>query len=114
MKTPTELPRRKGLARLAAGALVALGVSLAAVSPAAADDDDWNGHKHWKKHGHYYDHGYYPYGHHKHHKHKHRPKVVYYPQPVYVAPPPPVYYYQPAPVYYGRPNVSIVFPIDLD
>ena len=115
MKTPdAELPRRNGWGAKAVGALVAIGMALAVAGPAVADDDDWDGHKHWKGHGHYYHPGYYPYGHYKKHKHKHRPRIVYVqPQPVYVAPPP-VYYYQPAPVYYGRPNVSIVFPIDLD
>ena len=110
MKTPdAELPRRASWGAKAVGALVAAGVALAASSPAMADKWHNPGHnKHWKKHHHYeYSHGgyyYYP-----------RPKVVYVqPAPVYVAPPPPVYYYQPAPVYYGRPDISIVFPIDLD
>jgi hypothetical protein len=122
MKTPNaELPRRRSWGAKAVGALVAIGVALAVAGPAAADDDDWDGRKHWKKHGYYHHPGHYPYGHYKKHKHwKHQPHVVYVqPQPVYVAPPPVYYqpppvYYQPAPVYYGRPNVSIVFPIDLD
>ncbi|WP_284735878.1 hypothetical protein [Dongia deserti] len=114
MRTPTELPRRKGWGTKAVGALIAVGVALAASSPAMADK--WNnpGHnKHWKKH-HQYEHshgGYYYY--------QPRPKVVYVqPAPVYVQPapvyvaPPPVYYVQPAPVIYPRPQVNIVFPLD--
>jgi hypothetical protein len=116
MKTSdAELPRRRNWGAKAAGALAAIGMALAFAGPAAADDR-WDGHNHWKKHGHYYHPGHYPYGQYKKHKHKHwdhGPRVVHVqPQPVYVAPPP--VYYQPAPVYYGRPNISIVFPIDLD
>jgi hypothetical protein len=118
MNTPTELPRRTGIGRLAAGALVAIGLALAAAAPASADDDWGGGHKHWKNQG-YYHPGYYPPGQYKkHHKHwKHRQSVYYYPyysyypQPVYVAPPP-VYYYPP--VYYGRPSISVVLPIHID
>ena len=111
MKTPdAELPRRLNWGAKALGALAAIGVALAVAGPAAADND-WHGHKHWKKHGQYHHYGHNPYG---HYKHKHKPRVVYVqPQPIYVAPPP-VYYYQPAPVYYGRPNISIVLPIDFD
>jgi len=111
MNTPTELPRRTAWGRKAVGALIAVGVALAAASPAMAD-----GHKkHWKhyNHGGYYNSYYY----------QPRPKVVYVqpapvyvqPAPVYVAPAP--VYVQPAPVYvqpvpvYPRPSVSIVFPI---
>jgi len=109
MKTPeTELPRRTNWGRLAVGCLVAVGIALAAGSPAMADN--WNnghGNKHWKKHHKhhsYYNHGGYYY---------YQPRVVYVqPAPVYVAPPPPpVYYYEP---YYPRPSLNIVFPIDLD
>ena len=127
MNTPTELPRRMSWGRKAVGALIAVGVALAASSPAMADK--WNnpGHnKHWKhNHG-----GYYSY-------YQPRPRVVYRPAPVYYQPapvyvqpapvyvqpapvyvqpapvyvaPPPVYY-QPAPVYH-RPQVNIVFPLD--
>ena len=111
MKTPTELPRRTSWGRKAAGALIAVGVALAASSPAMADK--WNnpGHnKHWK---HYNGGGYYSY-------YQPRPRVIYVqpapvyvqPAPVYVAPPPPpVYYVEPAPVY-TRPQVNIVLPID--
>ncbi len=120
MKTPTELPRRTSWGRKAVGALIAVGVTLAASSPAMADK--WNnpGHnKHWKhNHG-----GYYSY-------YRPQPSVVYVrPAPIYVAPPP--VYYQPAPVYvqpapvyvapppvyyqpvpvYQRPQVSIVVPL---
>lgn len=108
MKTPeTELPRRTNWGRLAVGCLVAVGIALAAGSPAMADN--WNnghGNKHWKKHrkhhSYYNQGGYYYY----------QPRVVYVqPAPVYVAPPPPpVYYYEP----YYRPSLNIVFPIDLD
>ena len=124
MNTPeTELPRRTGLGRIAVGALVAVGVALAAASPAMADswkhnghgNGDWNnghGNKHWRNHGGYYSQGYY---------YQPQPQVVYVqpqpvyvqPAPVYVAPPPPVYYYQPAPVY-RRPQINIVFPLDFD
>jgi hypothetical protein len=117
MKTPeTELPRRTGLGRIAVGALVAVGVALAAASPAMADNwkHNGNGHgnKHWKHHG-GYSQGY--------HYYQPRPRVVYVqPQPVYVQPAPvyyvqpaPVYYVQPAPVYH-RPQVNIVFPLDFD
>ena len=118
-------PRKTSLGKLAAGALVAVGMVMAAGSSAMADS--WkhnNGHgRQWPRqqaleaqqplpvrrgHGGYY---YQP-----------RPKVVYVqprprvvyvqPQPVYVAPPP-VYYYQPAPVY-RRPEINIVFPLDFD
>jgi hypothetical protein len=128
MKTPTvshfgtELPRRTGLGRLAVGALVAVGVALAATSPAMADNWKHNGHgnwnnghwdnghgnKHWKKqHRYQYSHGGYYY-------YQPQPQVIYVqPQPVYLAPPPPVYYVQPAPVY-RRPEINIVFPLDFD
>ncbi|MEZ5832461.1 MAG: hypothetical protein R3D05_14910 [Dongiaceae bacterium] len=107
MKTPSW-------GRKAVGALIAVGVAVAAASPAMADK--WNnpGHnKHWKHDGYYNTYYYQP-----------RPKVVYVqpapvvyvqPAPVYVAPPPPppVYYVQPAPVY-TRPSISIVLPIHID
>ena len=124
MKTPeTELPRRTGLGRMAVGALVAVGVALAAASPAMADNwkhGNGHGNKHWKKQQHYeYSHGNKHRKKQQHYEYSHggyyyqpRPKVVYVqPAPVYVAPPPPVYYYQPAPVYH-RPQVSIVFPLN--
>ncbi len=120
MDTPkTELPRKTSLGKLAAGALVAIGVALASASPALADSwkhNNGHGNKHWKKHHHSeYSHGGYYGG----HSYNYRPKVVYvqprpvyiHPQPVYVAPP--VYYYQPAPVY-RRPEINIVFPLDFD
>lgn len=107
----TKHPRKSSLGRLAAGALVAVGLAMAAGSSAMADSwkhGNGHGNKHWK-HGHYsyYDHGGYYY-------YQPRPQVVYVqPQPIYVAPPPPVYYVQPAPVY-PRPQVNIVFPLDFD
>ncbi|HJT15207.1 MAG TPA: hypothetical protein VJ790_21470 [Dongiaceae bacterium] len=112
--TTSKHPRKTSLGKLAAGALVAIGMVMAAGSSAMADS--WkhghgNGHgkKHWK-HSHYHQ----DYGHGGYHYYKpYRPKVVYVqPRPVYVAPPP-VYYYQPAPVY-RRPEINIVFPLDLD
>ena len=113
MDTPeTELPRRTNWGRLAVGCLVAVGIALAAGSPAMADN--WNnGHGNkWKKHHHH--NSYYNY----HGGYYYQPQVVYVqpqpvyvqPVPVYVAPPPPVYYYEP----YQRPSVSIVFPIEID
>ena len=119
----TKHPRKTSLGKLAAGALVAVGMVVAAGSSAMADswkhnnghgNGHWNGHgnghgnKHWKQ---------------SHYQYRPRPwrlllpaapaKVVYVqPQPVYVAPPP-VYYYQPAPVY-RRPEINIVFPLDFD
>jgi PXPV repeat (3 copies) len=116
MNTPeTELPRRTGLGRLAVGALIAVGVALAAASPAMADNwkhNNGHGNKHWKHNngGYYYSQPYY-----------YQPRVVYVqpqpvyvqPAPVYVAPPPPVYYVQPQPVY-RRPSVSIIFPFNFD
>ena len=107
--TTSKHPRKSSLGKLAAGALVAVGMVMAAGSPAMADSwkhGNGHGNGHWK---------------HKHHHYyqpqvvyvQPRPKVVYVqPQPVYVAPPP-VYYVQPAPVY-RRPEINIVFPIDLD
>lgn len=114
----TKHSRTTSLGKLAAGALVAVGLAMAAGSSAMADSwkhNNGHGNKHWK-HGHYdYGHGGYYY--------QPRPKVVYVqprprvvyvqPQPVYVAPPPPVYYVQPAPVY-RRPEINIVFPLDFD
>ena len=121
----TKSPRRAGLGKLAAGALVAVGLALAAVSPAMADDDDWDGghHRHhgnghWDRHGNggyvYYNSGggyYYP----QPYYYYPQPPVYYYqPAPVYVAPPPPppVYYVQPAP-YYERPSLSIILPLHI-
>ena len=124
--TTSKHPRKTSLGKLAAGALVAVGLVMAAGSPAMADNwkhnnnghgnKHWNGHgnghgnKHWKHNNHYrYDQGHGGYYYHQ----PRRPKVVYVqPQPVYVAPPPPVYYY-PAPVY-RRPEINIVFPLDFD
>lgn len=114
--TTSKHPRKTSLGKLAAGALVAVGMVLAASSSAMADswkhgNGHGNGHgkKHWK-HSHYH----YDRGHGGHYYYQpYRPKVVYVqPRPVYVAPPP-VYYYQPAPVY-RRPEINIVFPLDLD
>jgi hypothetical protein len=108
----TKHPRTTSLGKLAAGALVAVGLVMAAGSSAMADSwkhHNGHGNKHWKHTHHHYDdrHGGY------HHYKPHRPKVVYVqPQPIYVAPPP-VYYYQPAPVY-RRPEINIVFPLDFD
>ena len=111
----TKHPRKSSLAKLAAGALVAVGLVAAAGSSAMADS--WkrhgngygDGNKHWRQSHYRYDNGpggYYYY--------QPRPQVVYVqPQPVYVAPPPPVYYVQPAPVY-RRPEINIVFPLDFD
>jgi hypothetical protein len=120
----TKHPRKTSLGKLAAGALVAVGMVMAAGSSAMADswkhnnghgNGHWNGHgnKHWKQSHYQYDHGGYYY--------QPRPRVVYVqprprvvyvqPQPVYVAPPP--VYYQPAPVY-RRPEINIVFPLDFD
>ena len=91
--TTSKHPLKTSLGKLAAGALVAVGMVVAAGSSAMADS--W---KHNNGHG-----GYYYY--------QPRPRVVYVqPQPVYVAPAP-VYYYQPAPVY-RRPEINIVFPLD--
>ena len=116
--TTSKHPRKTSLGKLAAGALVAVGMLMAAGSSAMADswkhgNGHGNGHgkKHWK-HSHYqHNHGGYHY--YKPHYYKpYRPKVVYVqPQPVYVAPPP--VYYRPAPVY-RRPEINIVFPLDLD
>jgi hypothetical protein len=119
----TKHPRKTSLGKLAAGALVAVGMVVAAGSSAMADswkhnnghgNGHWNGHgnghgnKHWKQSRYQYDHGHGGY-----YYQPRRPKVVYVqPQPVYVAPPP-VYYYQPAPVY-RRPEINIVFPLDFD
>ena len=112
--TTSKHPRKTSLGKLAAGALVAVGLVMAAGSSAMADS--WkhghghgHGNKHWKHshHHHHYHHGGY------HYYKPQRPKVIYVqPRPVYVAPAP-VYYYQPAPVY-RRPEVNIVFPIDFD
>ena len=116
----TKHPRKTSLVKLAAGALVAVGMVAAAGSSAMADswkhnnghgNGQWNGHgnKHWKQSHYQYD-----YGHGGYYYYQPRPQVVYVqPQPVYVAPPPPVYYYQPAPVY-RRPEINIVFPLDFD
>jgi len=112
----TQNPRKSSLGKLAAGALVAVGMVMAAGSSAMADswkhhghgNGDWNGHgnKHWQ-HSRWqpnYGHGSYYY---------YQPQPIYVqPQPVYVAPAP-VYYYQPAPVY-RRPEINIVFPLDFD
>ena len=115
----TKHPRKTSLGKLAAGALVAVGMVVAAGSPAMADswkhnnghgNGQWNGNgnKHWKQSDYRYDRGHGGY-----YYQPRRPKVVYVqPQPVYVAPPP-VYYYQPAPVY-RRPEINIVFPLDFD
>ena len=114
--TTSKHPRKTSLGKLAAGALVAVGMVMAAGSSAMADswkhgNGHGNGHgkTHWK-HSHYqYDRGH---GGHYYYQPR-RPKVIYVqPQPVYVAPPP-VYYYQPAPVY-RRPEINIVFPLDFD
>lgn len=109
--TTSKHPRKSSLGKLAAGALVAVGMMMAAGSPAMADNwkhGNGHGNKHWKRSHYSYDYGrggYY---------YQPRPKVVYVqPQPVYVAPPPPVYYVQPAPVY-RRPEINIVFPLDFD
>ena len=119
--TTSKHPRKTSLGKLAAGALVAVGLMVAASSSAMADswkhgNGHGNGHgnKHWK-HSHYQ----YDRGHGGHYYYQPRPKVVYVqprprvvyvqPQPVYVAPPP--VYYQPAPVY-RRPEINIVFPLD--
>ncbi len=113
--TTSKHPRKTSLGKLAAGALVAVGMVLAAGSPAIADSwkhGNGHGHKHWK-HSHYQHNrgGYHYYQ--PHYYKPYRPKVVYVqPRPVYVAPPP-VYYYQPSPVY-RRPEINIVFPLDLD
>ena len=102
-----------GLGKLAAGAVVAVGLALAAGSPAMADSwkqNNGHGNKHWKDREYRYDRGNGGYRYYQ----PRRPKVVYVqPQPVYVAPPPPVYYVQPAPVY-RRPEINIVFPLDFD
>jgi hypothetical protein len=110
--TTSKHPRKTSLGKLAAGALVAVGMVMAAGSSAMADS--WkhgNGHgyghgkKHWKHSHYHYDYGRY------HYYKPQRPKVIYVqPRPVYVAPPP-VYYVQPAPVY-RRPEINIVFPLD--
>ena|SRR5688572_3261286 len=118
--TTSKHPRKTSLGKLAAGALVAIGLVMAGSTAMADSWKHGNGHgnghgnKHWKHNHHQYDHGGYYY--------QPRPKVVYVqprprvvyvqPQPVYVAPPP-VYYYQPAPVY-RRPETNIVFPLDFD
>ena len=110
----TKHSRTTGLGKLAAGALIAVGMVVAAGSSAMADswkhgNGHGNGHwkhKHWKQSHYHHD-----YGHHHYYKPQ-RPRVVYVqPQPVYVAPPP--VYYHPAPVY-RRPEINIVFPLDFD
>ena len=126
-------PRKTSLGKLAAGALVAVGIVMTAGSNAMADswkhnnghgNGQWNGHgnKHWNGNGNWNGHGNkhwkhqrydQDYGHGGYYYQPRRPKVVYVqPRPVYVAPPP-VYYYQPAPVY-RRPEINIVFPLDFD
>ena len=110
--TTSKHPRKTSLGKLAAGALVAVGIVMAAGSSAMADSwkhNNGHGNKHWKHNNHYQN----DYGHGGYYYQPRRPKVVYVqPQPVYVAFPP-VYYYQPAPVY-RRPNINIVFPLDFD
>jgi hypothetical protein len=117
--TTSKHPRKSSLGKLAAGALVAVGMVMAAGSSAMADNwkhNNGHGHGHWNNgHGkHWKHHNWQPnYGHGYHYYQPRRPKVVYVqPQPIYVAPPP-VYYYQPAPVY-RRPEINIVFPLDFD
>ena len=133
--TTSKHPRKTSLGKLAAGALVAVGMMMAAGSSAMADswkhnnnghgNKHWNGHGngHWNGHGNGHGHGNKHWKHNNHYQYNQghggyyyhqprRPKVVYVqPQPVYVAPPP-VYYY-PAPVY-RRPEINIVFPLDFD
>lgn len=120
--TTSKHPRKTSLGKLAAGALVAVGLAMAAGSPAMADswkhgNGNGYGNKHWKQSRYQYDDrggGYYYQPRPKVVYVQPRPKVVYVqPQPVYVAPPPPVYYVQPAPVY-RRPEINIVFPLDFD
>ena len=86
--TTSKHPRKTSLGKLAAGALVAVGMVMAAGSSAMADS--WkhgNGHgyghgkKHWKHSHYHYDYGRY------HYYKPQRPKVIYVqPRPVYVAP----------------------------
>ena len=110
MRTPTELSHRLGLGRKAVGALIAVGVALAAASPALADKWHNNGHgnKHWK-----HDHGYYTY-------YQSPPRVIYMkPAPTYYVERAPTYYVEPAPTYYVQPaptyrepQINIVVPLD--
>jgi hypothetical protein len=120
--------RIAGLGKLAAGAVIAIGMMVAAGSNAIADNWKHNNNGHGQWHGKQWNDGQWNNGHGKHWKHKRyhndyrhggyhyykpqRPRVVYVqPQPVYVAPPP--VYYHPAPVY-RRPEINIVFPLDFD
>lgn len=94
--------RKPNLARIAAGAAIALALGVIA-TPALADNDRHRGQR----------------GHHgwqggPHHKHHHHGPVRYYPAPAYYyAPPPPPVVYVPRPVYHHppQPGLTIVFPL---
>lgn len=80
--------------RVTIGLVAAVGLTLAALSPAWADPP-W---KHGKRHKHYY----------------HQERVIYAPAPVYVMPYPQprprVVYVEPAPVYVYPPPVAYYYP----